>query len=501
MVLSLANDLENKWLDLYIQTEEKFGDLYYNKTDSRPLGFAESSILQSYVNVYRYTRDTSWLEKLIKHVDCIVNNAHDLDGDGYPGWYYKDSLISRPFHECMCFTPVAEFILLVYDNPCLDEIYKTKADRYRIFIEDYLIAKFHDCNSSVGNCYEEISETEAYYSYEGNDDNRPHGYNRTFAMIQIQKIMYDITGNRIYLDRITKVVNWFKRNHLYNNINNSYKWHYSPTYKRYEDTSHGQYDINGIIHLFRRGLRLFTGSDMNKFTNTLTKVMWNQSYMNSRLSVLVDGNEWDNRDYHASWKYWIELSQFDVTVWKAAANKWKDCTERYSLCIVCLSELIKWDPERIANNRFEYESASDSTLPARWVRSGSSSSTAYIDIKNKFTDRAGLTLKSNGLSNQRIYQKWDEWSPNTAYNVTFDVKTDNSGAGGQVYVENATRSSILGKKNFSNATWQNHTFSFTSPASESDEVRVYLGHQNNMVNNGYTYFDNVRIRLVYDPDI
>lgn len=489
----------NTWFDSYLQVEGQYGDYYYSQTDSQPLAFSESSVLQSYLNVYNYTRNTNWLDKIVTHVDTIIDNAHDLDGDGYLGWYYEDSIISRHFHECLCFTPVAEFILLVYDNPYLHDDYMTKADEYKTFIEDELIAKFHDYNSSVGDCYEVVSDTEAYYSYEGNDDTRPHGYNRTFAMIQIQKIMYDITGNETYKNRITKVVNWFKNNHLKENTGNSYKWHYSPTYSRYEDTSHGQYDINGIVHMFRRGLRLFTGSDMDKFTNTLTEIMWNQSYTDPRLSDLVDGNEWDNRDYHYYWKYWIELTQFDKTVWKAAANKWDDWTEGYGLRMVCLSELINWDPERIANSGFEYESSSDSTLPARWVRSGSSSSTAYIDTDNEFMDWAGLTLKSDGTSNQRIYQKWEEWSANTTYYVTFDGKTDDSGAGGQVYVRNVTQSSTLATQNFSNTAWQNHSFSFTSPSNTSDEVRIYLGHQDYTVNNGYTYFDNLRIKLGNDP--
>ncbi|NEE02298.1 hypothetical protein [Phytoactinopolyspora halotolerans] len=66
--------------------EAAVGDDFYTAADSATFAWSESYVLDSYVDVYRVSRDTAWLDKLVTHVDRMIADADDADGDGYLGW-------------------------------------------------------------------------------------------------------------------------------------------------------------------------------------------------------------------------------------------------------------------------------------------------------------------------------------------------------------------------------------------------------------------------------
>ncbi|MDF2715368.1 MAG: hypothetical protein K0R28_2293, partial [Paenibacillus sp.] len=76
----------NDWYDDYVAYESSQGGNYYASSDSALLGWQESYMLRSYINLYDMTKNTDWLDKFTLHTDTVLGNADDSDGDGYLGW-------------------------------------------------------------------------------------------------------------------------------------------------------------------------------------------------------------------------------------------------------------------------------------------------------------------------------------------------------------------------------------------------------------------------------
>jgi hypothetical protein len=91
----------NSWYDRYVAMDAAVGGSLYTSPDSATLAWGESYVLSSYVDVYKLSRDTAWLDKLTTHVDRIIANAGDEDGDGYAGWstsrYSPQELLNTGF--------------------------------------------------------------------------------------------------------------------------------------------------------------------------------------------------------------------------------------------------------------------------------------------------------------------------------------------------------------------------------------------------------------------
>jgi hypothetical protein len=306
--------------------------------------------------------------------------------------------------------------------------------------------------------------------------------------------MYDVTGNVSYLDKAEKLNAYFK-NHLLAN-GTAYKWKYDESGSKIEDIEHGSIDLNAAIEMFRHE-HVYPGTDMEKFTDTFTEFIWNKSTTNPLFSHEVDGT--GDTSYSQYMMNWIELSQFDINVWPQIAQFNRTFTPSHTSHLLVLSQLMRWDPEKVVNQGFELKTSFDATQPARWVRDGTtSSSTAYLDSVEKTKGSYGLTIKADGTSIQRMRQTWSEWSPSTSYVVTFDGKTDGSAAGGRVTIFDVTTGTNVAQYDFTNTSWQTQTFTFTSPSNASDTVRVYLENKDYTVTNGKAYFDNVVIKTSGD---
>ncbi len=65
-------------------------------SNSATLGWGESGWLRSYWHMYELTGDTRWWDKIIAHVDRMLLNLSDHDGDGFMSWQtsrYSTALI------------------------------------------------------------------------------------------------------------------------------------------------------------------------------------------------------------------------------------------------------------------------------------------------------------------------------------------------------------------------------------------------------------------------
>ncbi|MDF2653218.1 MAG: Carbohydrate binding domain, partial [Paenibacillus sp.] len=168
----------------------------------------------------------------------------------------------------------------------------------------------------------------------------------------------------------------------------------------------------------------------------------------------------------------------------------------------------KWySPNLVTNGTFAAAASGDSTLPNGWIRSQSSSSTAYRsgssgDYKPPAGscggDTQGLVLKTNGTSWQKLYQNLGAYEPNKKYNVRFDAKTNGSAAKGRAYVvDSSNGNAILGSIVFDQTAWEFVEFDFTSPSATGHVLQLWLAHNDYTVTNGTAFFDNVAVSAYY----
>jgi hypothetical protein len=419
--------------------------------------------------------------------------------------YFDNVRVSGRFpytvHDGMTTLPIAEFVRLVNGNSALSS-YQTKATSYRSFIENEIVPRW-ESSSYLGNSWKNITATTGIYTqppnlldtlgFGGPGTNLP--YNMSIAFTHMLKVMYDVNGNAAYLSKANKMAQYLKNNLTANGT--AYTWNYSDSGTTPEDTSHGHVDMAFIAEMYRSGL-IFTGSDMEKFTDTLTVKMWNQSLTAPTLARYVSGLSPTQTQYSKIMMNWLELAQFDPVVWYIAAEQFRSYTPVNTGDLLTLTHIMKWDPKKVVNQGFELVSSTDSTLPARWARVGSTSSTAYRDSANKYDGSYGATIVGNGTSWQYLTQAWEDWTPSTSYTLTFYGKTDGSAAGGRIIVKNETTGLSLLNTTFSDTAWTAKTFTFTSPSIASHIVKIYLGHTTYTVTNGKVFFDEVKIRPTSD---
>lgn len=659
MPATSANASGNIWYDKYEAYETLNGNSWYNMTNASALGWSEAYLLQSYLNVYETSEQTQWLDKFALHVDTIIGNASDLDGDGYLGWEnysasparvvdgdfetvnpidgtlprnwartpdtsaanairssasgsyktgswgvqltsngtvfqalrqsidyepnvvytmrlnaktdgsaaqgkaniydhttsallatiivndtqwkeYEVSFVTPPAgHDVRIYLThnnytvsggkayfddvkvsgrypyigldgnlglaFSKFIKLVYGNPNLHSAYLSKANSYLAFLEDNIVPRWEH-SSYIGNTWITPTSTTGYYikptnlltfSNESTWINAEGilPYNHFFMLSLMLNDLYDVTGNTAYKDKVDRMNTFFKNNLQLQGT--GYKWRYVYG-GQVEDVGHGNLDIYSVLQLFNAG-RLFDGNDMIRFTHTLVDNMWNQSLTNPKVGIVVDGSNNANTTKTLNLNAWINLSQFDPLPWKIAAEQYRGMPAISSPGhMLTLTEIMKWDPEKLVNRGFELKSALDDTLPARWQRHNATAAQAYLDSANKKTGSYGATIVAGGSTQQTLYQRWTDFTPNAGYTLTFDGKADASGAGGKITVNNRTTGTIIASYPFSNTDWQSMSFTFQAPADAGDIVNVYLGHGLSTIADAKVHYDNVKIKRTGD---
>ncbi|HEY0945653.1 MAG TPA: hypothetical protein VGD81_10310 [Opitutaceae bacterium] len=404
--------------------------------------------------------------------------------------------------------PMANFVRLVDQNPATLAAYQDEADDYQAFLEDEVIAKWSDSSAFYGDTWVDASGTEGYYREPSGHDTFSTGvlldplpYNQYFALIEVQNILSQVNGNATYLARAEKGARYFRNRLPSVGATEPYTWYYAvyPDAK-VEDASHANVDMEFITEMYLSG-SVFTGADMEKFTNTLILNLWNGSVSAPELNNHVNGTQGSyctNYMFSTIMYGWIPYAQFDPAAWEIAARQYDGVPVSNHTSALTLSQIIRWDPVKLVNQGFELAASDDATLPARWSRFLSTATTAYRDAANKSSGDYGLTLVSNGSSWQKLVQPWPEYVASASYTVTFDGKADGSGAGGRVWIYNETTATTIASYNFSNTAWQTHSFTFTAPAIAGQVVKIQLGHLDYQVSNGQTHYDNVIIKRTGD---
>lgn len=420
--------------------------------------------------------------------------------------YFDEVKVSGRFpylvHDGMIGLPLAEFVRLIDQNTGLQSSYLANANSYQSLLENEIIPRWEN-SSYIGNTWNGISSTTGIYKQSPYLATLKHGqegmnlpYNMSLAFGHMLLVLYDVNGNASYLDRAEKMGQYFKNNLTMNGT--AYNWNYQDTSTSApEDTSHGHVDMAFVFEMYDHGL-VFNGTDMERFANTLTDVMWNQSLSAPTLARYVSGLSPSQTQYSKIMMNWLDLSWFRRITWSIAAEQFRNYTPQNTGDLLTLTHIMKWDPAKLVNQGFEWATSFDNTYPAQWYRLNSNSSTAYLDNMNNYSGDYGATVVANGSSWQYLYQPWEDWTPNTSYTITFKAKTDGSAAGGRIIVKNETTGLSLLNTTFTNTSWDTKTFTFTSPSNASDTTRIYLANSDWHITGGKAHFDDIKIKATAD---
>jgi hypothetical protein len=505
--MSVSTVGANIWFDKFVSYETTNGSSLYTSADAATLGWGESYMLRSYVVLYELTKDTAWLDKLTTHADEIISNATDLGSDGYLDWgtvnYGDGGNYPYLVFDGLISLPIAQFIRLVHQNPTTLSAYATKASTYRTFIENEIVPKWEDSGSYVGNCWVQLSTSTGYFKEPSGINTLPGGaftplpYNMMGPFAQMLWTMYDVNANTAYRDRGNHIVQYFKNGLTVNGT--GYEWWYcNITSPHIEDTSHGNLDVDMAIDSYNRGGTI-TGTHIAGLSNTLTDYMWNQSLTAPKVKDKVDGTGTTYSDTRLL-TGWTRMTQFNAKAWTIAAEQFRSYTPTTFNYAHTLAQIMAWDPVKVQNQGFELKFFSDATLPARWTRSGGTSSNIRLTTAEKYSGAmsAEVTSAAGDGSWQMLYQDWKEWKTSTTYEVSFNVKTNGS-AGARVFMYNPTTSTVLGTVHtYDSPGWSTQSFTFTTPSTTGATFRIYLENRD-LSNAGSAFFDNVKIKISGEP--
>ena len=289
------------------------GDWYigYNN-EGGTLAWGEARVMRAYLGMYQVSGDTYYLDKFVRHADSVLKmrdsarGVTDYRGRCLPAWRAGSRYTEgRGFyiyavHTGMIANPLAGFAKIVYADPSLSK-YKTSAGRYLQAAKDAIAV--HDADF-VDN------GTTGYYRDPKGCPEKFDGlgipFNQYLAMARAQLTLYDVTGDKLYLNRVTKMARHFKSYLETDRVTDSYQWRYwwgpgfdgwtaadnlsthLPSYpglKGYEDTTHSEIGVDFAYLAFKAGI-VFNENDMQKFGRTVEKKML---HSDGNVALLVNG--------------------------------------------------------------------------------------------------------------------------------------------------------------------------------------------------------------------
>lgn len=283
---------------------------YNNETGT--LAWGEARVMRAYLGMYQVTGDIYYLDKFVKHADSVlkmrdsIRGVTDYRGLSLPAWRTGDTFTKGrgyylyAVHTGMIAYPFAGFAKIVYSNPSLAN-YKSNADTYLQAAKDAIAVHEDDFvdNGTTGYYRDPKGCPEGF-------DGLGIPFNQYLAMARAELTLYEVTKEKLYLDRVTEMANHFKSYLETDQSTNSYQWRYwwgpgldgytavddlsantlsYPGLKGYEDTVHAEIDVDFAYLAFKDGI-VFNKSDMQKFGNTVEKKML---HSDGNVAVLVNG--------------------------------------------------------------------------------------------------------------------------------------------------------------------------------------------------------------------
>lgn len=257
------------------------------------LAWLQSYFMLGYMQQYRATGDTHWLDQLVEQFDRVLAKRDDRVGrqDIYTsaplkGWgtatYDKAGWHVFVVHTGMICQGPAEFVFEVKADQKLQDKYGAAAARFLKEIEAMVADA--DQYFKVGDA----AKGEGWYA---DPKTGIVPLNMSSAMGTVLVHLYRITGEPAYRARATKLATFFK-NCLRDNGAGGYNWAYWPKtsspaekFATGEDISHAALNV-GFATACAGIDAVFTKDDLDKFANTWLKKV---SKGNGEWAAFVDG--------------------------------------------------------------------------------------------------------------------------------------------------------------------------------------------------------------------
>lgn len=245
---------------------------------------------EALVYMYRATNNTKYLDWLVPQIDYIIARRDiDLDIETYSGTGLKLPVWNNdgasynfnyafPVHTAMICIPILRFIQVVLQDKLIQ--FYDKANQYQTICRDALAALGGD------EFWYDVSVDKGSYG------GAPYGVgivpqagqiapvNQVHAFIFAAGLYDRISETSIYTDRIKKCLRLFKEDFIHvDSEYNSYYWAYHPTENptAWEDPSHAQETMKAV-QLAEFGFDVFDDADLNRFKNTINKLVDNSEY-------------------------------------------------------------------------------------------------------------------------------------------------------------------------------------------------------------------------------
>lgn len=305
-----------KAMDVLLESADKAWNYYsgeLNKAgyNASLLAWTISYEMDAYANIYRITGSQTWLERAVSRADYILN-VSDMNGDGIPSWgeYNTTSSTERTVWDGMICTALMNLVKLIHGDQMLstNQSLTVKAEDYLSLVEK-VIDRYHDS-------WIKINDDEGCYLIDPNNKSDTRIiFNQFLALGSAELIVYEVTGDKSYLEKPTAMAKLFKRYLGFNESLRAYTWSYIVG-GRAEDLDHGAIDVRFAVLAHKNGI-VFNTTDMHYFTHTFTRLLWRGEQGGyPYLNQLVDGTppdpgeSPDQRPF-----YWVQLADFNSLVW------------------------------------------------------------------------------------------------------------------------------------------------------------------------------------------
>ncbi len=259
------------------------------------LAWLQSYQMLAYMQMYRATSETKWLDKVAVQFDRALECRDDKLGrvdvhakKPLKGWgtatYDKAGWHVFVVHTGMVCQGPAEFVRMVKENPALQSDYGTTATRFLSEIETIAAEANQQLKTNAAG--------EGWYEDPGIGGNGGIvPLNMSNAMGSVLVELYRVTGKPDYRDKATALATYFK-NCLRDNGNGGYNWSYWPKTSDEkvvsgEDISHASLNVDFASRCASAGI-VFTAEDIEKFARTWLRTV---DKGNGKWAIRVDGSD------------------------------------------------------------------------------------------------------------------------------------------------------------------------------------------------------------------
>jgi hypothetical protein len=299
------------------------GEGYSNSTnESGALAWAESYLLEAYLDMYEATRNEKYLASFVRHADRMVLNTdrkrgvNDYKGRSVVGWSSTKYSTNQErivwlVHTGMITYPLVRFArMAVQDN--VSE-YLPQARAYTSVAKSALA--FFDRNwvydSATGTGYYRFSADEPH-STNIPGPPMPLPFNQQLAAGRTIILLAILDGSDEYRGKAEALARHF-RDHL-KGSDGPYLWRYwygkaPDRLNKAEDISHGAIDLGFAVLAYRSGI-VFRREDIVRFADTYDKKIHKAGTVADRVDGSGEGR------YKEATGRWLELSEFTCVPWR-----------------------------------------------------------------------------------------------------------------------------------------------------------------------------------------